>query len=269
MDTPSLWQKFKSRKFLLTLFAQITGLLVVLLPEYESQITEAAAHVTGLLMMALTLFGYLQAESAIDAAREQSDGRIVTSKLQLDAIERSRSKGNGTTAAGLIGALLLAPVLALAGGCAATPEDRWYQQRDALNAANRVYLANQANLTDDEIVTYGELLQAARASLDAAKNLLPQGGPTFNAYLDIVESILVKFSEEAPDDGTRDSVGVPNGPGADRPGPDSVRPAAAARPAHARAAAGDRAGRRADRRAGGRRGGGGQGPHRRPLGVVV
>jgi len=88
--------------------------------------------------------------------------------------------------------LFLAVVLALAtvAGCAATPEDRWFQQREALNTANRIYLANVPVMTDEQIVRYGELLQTARAQLDQAKRQLPDGGSSFDAALDMVEALL-------------------------------------------------------------------------------
>ena len=84
---------------------------------------------------------------------------------------------------------------ASAAGCAATPEDRWYQQREALNTANAVYLANLPHMSDEQIVHYGELLQAARSSLEQAKAHLPEGGSSFDAALDVVEAILIRLAE--------------------------------------------------------------------------
>ena len=90
--------------------------------------------------------------------------------------------------------LFLAVVLALtaAAGCAATPQDRWFQQREALNAANRIYLAHVPVMTDEQIVHYGELLQTARAQLDQAKTQLPDGGSAFDTTLDMVEVLLAR-----------------------------------------------------------------------------
>ena len=90
--------------------------------------------------------------------------------------------------------LFLAVVLALTAtaGCAATPQDRWFQQREALNTANRIYLAHVPVMTDEQIVHYGELLQTARAQLDQAKTQLPNGGSAFDTALDMVEAILVR-----------------------------------------------------------------------------
>ncbi|QNN25140.1 hypothetical protein HED60_23625 [Planctomycetales bacterium ZRK34] len=90
--------------------------------------------------------------------------------------------------------LFLAVVLALAtaAGCAATPQDRWFQQREALNTANRIYLAHVPVMTDEQIVHHGELLQTARAQLDQAKTQLPEGGSTFDTTLDMVEALLTR-----------------------------------------------------------------------------
>jgi len=109
--------------------------------------------------------------------------------------------------------LFLAVVLALtaAAGCAATPQDRWFQQREALNTANRVYLANVPVMTDEQIVHYGELLQTARAQLDQAKTQLPDGGSAFDTALDMVEAILARVIalEAAPAPGNVTPVPAP------------------------------------------------------------
>lgn len=89
-------------------------------------------------------------------------------------------------------------------GCAATPEDRWYQQRESLNTANRIYLAYVPTMNDEQIVHYGDLLQTARAHLDAAKAQLPEGGSSFEATLDLIETILVRVV--ALDAGDADAV---------------------------------------------------------------
>ena len=89
--------------------------------------------------------------------------------------------------------LIFVLLVLAAAGCAATPEDRWYQQRESLNTANRIYLAHVPNMSDEQIVHYGELLQTARSHLDAAKAQLPEGGSSFDATLDLIESILIRI----------------------------------------------------------------------------
>ncbi len=61
--------KLTSRKFLLTLIAQIVGIFVLLYPEHESAIVEAATSASALLLQALTIMGYVKAESQVDSAR--------------------------------------------------------------------------------------------------------------------------------------------------------------------------------------------------------
>lgn len=93
--------------------------------------------------------------------------------------------------------LIVLLAVASVAGCAATPEDRWYQQREALTTANEVYLANLPLMNDEQIVFHGELLQAARAGLDQARAHLPEGGSSFDAALDAVEAILIRLAEQS------------------------------------------------------------------------
>jgi len=81
--------------------------------------------------------------------------------------------------------MFLTIVLALttAAGCAASPQDRWFQQRETLNTANRIFVAHAPVMTDEQVVYYGELLQTARAQLDDAKAHLPEGGSTFDTLI--------------------------------------------------------------------------------------
>ena len=58
--------RWTSRKFLLSLSAQITALLVLLWPERGSQITEAAQVITALVVMLVSALGYVRAEASID-----------------------------------------------------------------------------------------------------------------------------------------------------------------------------------------------------------
>jgi len=85
-------------------------------------------------------------------------------------------------------------MLCATAGCATTPEARWYQERQALTAANNVYLANVPQMSDEQIARYGQLLQTARADLNQAKAKLPGGGPDFDTELDLVEAILKQLA---------------------------------------------------------------------------
>ena len=63
--------RWKSRKFLLALSAQVTGILVLLWPGQESAIAQSSESVTALVVVVLSTLGYLHAEGTID--RQQKD----------------------------------------------------------------------------------------------------------------------------------------------------------------------------------------------------
>ncbi len=68
--------RWTSRKFLVSLAAQVTAVAVLLWPEHESAIVEASRSVTALLVLALTSLGYVVAEASIDrhtAGKESGD----------------------------------------------------------------------------------------------------------------------------------------------------------------------------------------------------
>lgn len=60
---PTRWT---SRKFLLTLSAQIAAVLVLLFPRRGTEIGEATQAVASLLVMLLTALGYVRAEASLD-----------------------------------------------------------------------------------------------------------------------------------------------------------------------------------------------------------
>lgn len=62
---PSRWT---SRKFLLSLGAQIAAVAVLLWPEHESAIVEVSRCISALLVILATVLGYVQAEASIDRA---------------------------------------------------------------------------------------------------------------------------------------------------------------------------------------------------------
>lgn len=94
-------------------------------------------------------------------------------------------------------AVAVAFLLALSACAGMSPTRQWANSREALTLANAAYIAaSQANRIDDEQrVYYGELLQAARASIARAEALLPEGGDQFQNYLDIASAVLVKVQE--------------------------------------------------------------------------
>ncbi|MCC7145146.1 MAG: hypothetical protein IT443_01735 [Phycisphaeraceae bacterium] len=63
---PNRWT---SRKFLLSLSAQIAAILVLVWPQRQSEIVEACQSITALVVVGLSTLGYLQAEGAVDKQR--------------------------------------------------------------------------------------------------------------------------------------------------------------------------------------------------------
>ncbi|MEX0654514.1 MAG: hypothetical protein WD534_04880 [Phycisphaeraceae bacterium] len=66
-------KRWTSRKFLLSLAAQLTAVAVLLWPEHESTIVEASRSITALAVLALASLGYVQAEASIDRAHDEHD----------------------------------------------------------------------------------------------------------------------------------------------------------------------------------------------------
>lgn len=58
--------RWKSRKFITTLAAQIAAMLVLLMPEHGGEITHAVESVTALAVLLLSALGYITAEASID-----------------------------------------------------------------------------------------------------------------------------------------------------------------------------------------------------------
>lgn len=86
--------------------------------------------------------------------------------------------------------------VALAYGCAKTPEARWGQARTILTATEKVVLAEHTagRISDDDLVVLDEYVQAARAALKRAEALLPNDGGPLRFYLDAAEAALDQLS---------------------------------------------------------------------------
>ncbi len=201
--------KFKSRKFLLALFAQIAGILILLFPEHESTISEAVTKGGALLLMALTGAGWIKAEAEVDAARENAKAFTsdVSTPADDDTVDIDAPPSGGGPGR-LNGVLILLALLLPLGGCvavsspAASPEDAWYEARADLNAANRTFMswAATVDLNDRDqamrVVQIGRQLQEARALLNAARLVLdgrpPDDARTVSEYLELIEGILLR-----------------------------------------------------------------------------
>jgi hypothetical protein len=58
--------RWTSRKFLISLGAQLAAVAVLLWPQHESAIVEASRCVTALVVILASALGYVQAEASID-----------------------------------------------------------------------------------------------------------------------------------------------------------------------------------------------------------
>lgn len=196
-------EKFTSRKFLVTLLAQIAGLLILFLPEHTDQINQGVNTFGALALMVLSAIGYLKAEGAVDAAKAKASGVVGAAEADSDkppsVTEKPLNavfvaeKPPGTFKTTSI--LLVLGLCFLMAGCAYTPTKRWAAAREGLTAATQTLssLATQDILSDKEIVMANKLVQSARAALEAAETQLPAGGKTFDDYLDIVGAIVQRL----------------------------------------------------------------------------
>ena len=69
MQMKSRWT---SRKFLLSVSAQLTSIAVLLWPAHESAIVQASTSITALVVLLLSSLGYVTAEAAIDRRRQSA-----------------------------------------------------------------------------------------------------------------------------------------------------------------------------------------------------
>lgn len=65
-------KRWTSRKFLVSLAAQLTAVAVLLWPEHESVLVEASRSITALVVLALASLGYVQAEASVDRGHKPS-----------------------------------------------------------------------------------------------------------------------------------------------------------------------------------------------------
>ncbi|MFW6059389.1 MAG: hypothetical protein ACODAQ_04365 [Phycisphaeraceae bacterium] len=63
-------RRWTSRKFLVSLAAQVTAIAVLLWPQHESAIVEASQSITALLVLVLSALGYVRSEASIDRQRQ-------------------------------------------------------------------------------------------------------------------------------------------------------------------------------------------------------
>ncbi|MCC7147146.1 MAG: hypothetical protein IT443_11930 [Phycisphaeraceae bacterium] len=181
--------KLTSRKFLLTLVSQITGILILMYPGHEDQITQVAANASGLLLVLLSTLGFIKYESSIDAARATSEGNSSTPET---------SSSSAAKVAKPFGALLLAATVAVTLGCAATPLQKTYQARESYSAVMRVLVAYaEAGKMDYRTAQQIEVARAAAAvALDRMEDAAKSDQPltykaAFASFSEAIDSLLL------------------------------------------------------------------------------
>lgn len=249
---------FASRKVWVAL-AAVAGVIVTLLGADPDKWTPLIAAIVTLAGVVIAAIGYE------DAAEKSKTGQLAPG--ETITMSRTTNAKTGTLAALLLGVL----GAALCGGCAADPTARWAQARDTFTQAEKQVLLQHklGNVSDRDLIALDAFAQAIRSALAAAEQRLPEGGKTFDWYMDLAEDVLTRLSEpQTPE--VRDGTGGNSGPGGvgagDRGGgkeplalPRAAGGAgAAAGNLHARADRPDQAGSRRDGRRMGRRGGGRQ-----------
>ncbi len=68
-------KRFASRKFIMALAAQVTGLLVLIWPAQEAGIAAAVEAVAALAVVILSSLGYVAAEASVDRAGRSAGSR--------------------------------------------------------------------------------------------------------------------------------------------------------------------------------------------------
>lgn len=66
-------ERWKSRKFLTTLAAQIAAIAVLIWPDSADSIVAGVESVTALIVVSLTALGYVHAEASVDRARSSAE----------------------------------------------------------------------------------------------------------------------------------------------------------------------------------------------------
>lgn len=62
-------KRWTSRKFVTSLAAQVTAVVVLMWPAHESEIVEASRSITALVVLVLSALGYVHAEASVDRQR--------------------------------------------------------------------------------------------------------------------------------------------------------------------------------------------------------
>jgi hypothetical protein len=191
-------EKFRSRKFIMSLAAAVVGLIVVFVPEQADTVESLVQQIAGLVVMVGSIMGWVVTEGSVDKEKERTKQREV----EMQAFkERAKQGGHASTAT--LGVLALAGALALS-GCITDgdppsldemePEQAYFVQLGTFNdAVSTAIRAKQAGLIEQK--TYDNvvypLIRQANAYLDDAKEARDEGRtPDFREASRALESVL-------------------------------------------------------------------------------
>lgn len=244
--------RFTSRKFILALVGQLAGLIVLFYPSHEESIVTAAQYIGGILVMALTAFGYIQGESRIDSVRVQGEQNREFQKESASRLIHELQQEINTLkdkTPPVLALALLIPVLALT-GCKNSPGgfpmDEPAGQYDAaqetfIGTVRTLVAGRQAGVfTDQEWASIATLIEQADGILDDMETAaLAEDSTVLTTHLETFQSVLrrlvvwsIQVSNEepaiGPQTGSDLGTGGPVRPGAFHPGDESHR--ASARP---------------------------------------
>lgn len=198
----------------------------------QAETAQSIADLAGALAAALVAIGALLVDLLIH--------RAETGSLLARAGERvARRSSHGTRLPAVLLPLALAGALVTtAGGCAQTPEQRWYQAQDTLSTARKVILAQHeaGNIDDAQLVALDRVEQAARSALNEAVHHLGEADTEADFWLDLAEQALGRLIEHYQQREQRNEPSRVDGPGdtgsrfdQDRPGDRGVPAAAGGR----------------------------------------
>jgi hypothetical protein len=197
---PALSALASSRKAMIAL-GTIVG---VILARFGLSTADAAVITNALLVIGPVLIGAIALEDSSAKFRagpaatgEVGTGEVPTAQeVPADAVRKDPPGGRlqGLVAAGLLS------LLVFGAGCAKSPTARWAQARDALTVAqNTARAANQNGaLSNKDFIAIDPFAQAVRGALAEAEKELPDGGKTFDWYMNLAERVLRQLSTPVP-----------------------------------------------------------------------
>jgi flavin-binding protein dodecin len=84
-------------------------------------------------------------------------------------------------------------------GCGSSPTSRWIAARETLTAAQDsvVFMHESEVITDETLVQAHGWAISARVALEVARRNLPEGGPDFESWLEVVAAGIERMRQTA------------------------------------------------------------------------